>query len=118
MEAIGRQQPDLVLLDLKMPTIDGPSMLEFIRKEGLDVSVIIVSGFVTDQVAADLSKLGVSAFVGKPFRAAEILKEVEKAIASSSPAPTSMDALYESTDTRPKGQRGPRPQPMTKCSRH
>ena len=37
MDAINRESPDLVLLDLKMPTIDGPSMLDFIRKEGLDV---------------------------------------------------------------------------------
>ena len=76
MNAIGRDQPDLVLLDMKMPTIDGPSMLEFIRKEGLDVPVIVVSGFVTDQVSEDLSKLGVSAFINKPFRAAEILEQV------------------------------------------
>ena len=76
MDAINRESPDLVLLDLKMPTIDGPAMLDFIRKEGLDVPVIVVSGFVTDQVSEDLSKLGVSAFVSKPFRTAEILKQV------------------------------------------
>jgi two-component system, response regulator, stage 0 sporulation protein F len=96
MDAISRDNPDLVLLDLKMPTIDGPSMLEFIRGEGLDVPVIVVSGFVTDQVAEDLSKLGVSAFVGKPFRAAEILKQVKIVLEESKSAPpASMSALYE-----------------------
>ena len=98
MDAISRKNPDLVLLDLKMPTIDGPSMLEFIRGKGLDVPVIVVSGFVTDQVSEDLSKLGVSAFVSKPFRSAEILKEVNAVLDElPSATPKSMDALYDTT---------------------
>ena len=98
MNAINRDSPDLVLLDLKMPTIDGPSMLEFIRGEGLDVPVIVVSGFVTDQVSEDLNKLGVSAFVNKPFRAAEILRQVRTVLdATTTAPPASMNALYEST---------------------
>jgi FixJ family two-component response regulator len=107
MDAINRESPDLVLLDLKMPTIDGPAMLDFIRKEGLDVPVIVVSGFVTDQVSEDLSKLGVSAFVSKPFRTAEILKQVEKALSESTPAPKTMDALYESTKTETSSSAAP-----------
>lgn len=112
MNAINRESPDVVLLDLKMPTIDGPSMLEFIRGEGLDVPVIVVSGFVTDQVTEDLSKLGVSAFVGKPFRAAEILKQVQSVLADSAPAaPASMSVLYESSESdtasRPPKTAGP-----------
>ncbi|MBS14726.1 MAG: hypothetical protein CME19_24460 [Gemmatimonadetes bacterium] len=98
MDAISRKNPDLVLLDLKMPTIDGPSMLEFIRGKGLDVPVIVVSGFVTDQVSEDLSKLGVSAFVSKPFRSAEILKEVNAVLDElPSATPKSTDALYDIT---------------------
>jgi FixJ family two-component response regulator len=110
MNAIGREEPDLVLLDLKMPTIDGPSMLEFIRKEGLDVPVIVVSGFVTGQVSEDLSKLGVSAFVNKPFRAAEILKQVAKAIEETKVAPKSMDVLYESKESGERSVIAPKPE--------
>ena len=110
MNAIGREEPNLVLLDLKMPTIDGPSMLEFIRKEGLDLPVIVVSGFVTDQVSEDLSKLGVSAFVNKPFRAAEILKQVAKAISESKVAPKNMDALYESKESGEHAAAAPKPE--------
>jgi two-component system response regulator (stage 0 sporulation protein F) len=110
MNAIGRDQPDLVLLDMKMPTIDGPSMLEFIRKEGLDVPVIVVSGFVTDQVSEDLSKLGVSAFINKPFRAAEILEQVAKAILETKVAPKSMDVLYESKESGEHAVAAPKPE--------
>jgi len=111
MDAISRESPDLVLLDLKMRTIDGPSMLEFIRGEGLDVPVIVVSGFVTEKVSEDMSSLGVSAFVGKPFRAAEILSQVEKVFAAAPPKPpTSMDALYADEGSEKGPEDTPTPQ--------
>ena len=83
VDAIGHEDPQLILLDLKMPTVDGPSMLEFIRSEGLDIPVIVVSGFITDKVSEDLSRLGVSAFIQKPFRATDIMAEVERVIGSA-----------------------------------
>jgi CheY-like chemotaxis protein len=80
IDAIGNASPDLILLDLKMPTIDGPSLLEFIRKEGIELPVIIVSGFITDEVAADLSALGVSGFVKKPFKVVQLKEAIESVI--------------------------------------
>ncbi len=92
VDAIGTQNPSLILLDLKMPTIDGPSLLEFMRKEGVQIPVIIVSGFITDEVSDDLKKLDVEAFVQKPFRAADILAHVERVIGPPSEPSSSEDA--------------------------
>ncbi|MDA0746884.1 MAG: response regulator [bacterium] len=98
MDAIGNKNPDLILLDLKMPTIDGPSLLEFIRREGILVPVIIVSGFITDEVEAELTKLNVSAFVRKPFKVKELREAIEQALgAQPAPAPTTEDASSIST---------------------
>ena len=101
VDAIGHENPSLILLDLKMPTIDGPSLLEFLRKEGVDIPVIIVSGFITEEVAEDLKKLDVEAFVQKPFRAADIIAHVERVIgpAAEPPkvTPTAVDPKSKST---------------------
>ena len=58
VDALNHENPDLVLLDLQMPTVDGASMLNFIRTEGFDIPVIIVSGFVTETIAEEMSKQG------------------------------------------------------------
>lgn len=89
IDAIGNRNPDLLLLDLKMPTIDGPSMLEFIRKEGIDLPVIIVSGFLTDEVAEELSRFGVSGFVHKPFKVSRLKAEIERVIGAAKQPPPS-----------------------------
>ncbi|MCZ6632164.1 MAG: response regulator [bacterium] len=104
VDALNHENPDLVLLDLEMPTVDGASMLNFIRAEGFDIPVIIVSGFVTDTVAEELSKQGVSGFVHKPFKARQLLSQIEQALgqqpqtAQTAPPPskfqTPLDALY------------------------
>ena len=80
MDRLEHDQPDLVLLDLAMPHVDGCSLFEFIRDQGYDIPVIVVSAHITDEVAKGLRALGVSAIVWKPFGVSEILAEVERAI--------------------------------------
>ena len=105
IEAIGRQSPDLLLLDLKMPTIDGAAILEFIRKEGIDLPVIIVSGFLTDDVMEDLSALGVSAFIRKPFKVSVLRTEIENVIGD---VPSqAAEAEEPAPSSEPAGETGP-----------
>ena len=108
VDAIGHESPSLILLYLKMPSFDGPSLLEFIRNEGVQIPVIIVSGFITEEVSDDLKQLDVEAFGQKPFRATDILAHVERVIGSASePAeedaatkqPPSMATFLTSSDS-------------------
>lgn len=85
VDALNHESPDLVLLDLKMPTIHGTSMLDFIVNEGFNIPVIVVSGFVTDTVAAELKNLGVSGIVRKPFKARELLAAIEQQLGPNTP---------------------------------
>jgi len=78
VDALNHENPDLILLDLKMPTIHGTSMLDFIVSEGFNIPVIVVSGFVTDQVSQELRTQGVKGIVRKPFKARTLLSEIEK----------------------------------------
>lgn len=80
MDILEHDQPDLVLLDLAMPHVDGCSMFDFIRKQGYDTPVIVISAHITDEVAEHLRDLGVSALIWKPFEVSEVLAEVERAI--------------------------------------
>ena len=101
VDAIANQQPDLILLDLKMPTIDGSSLLEFIRDEGNQVPVIIVSGFITDEVAQNLSKFGVSGFVRKPFKVSQLKEQVDRVLGVESVAVPPPKSDPEPPEPRP-----------------
>jgi DNA-binding NtrC family response regulator len=76
---------DLITLDLEMPTIDGPSMLKFIRENGLMTPVIVISASITERTPQDLAKFDVSAFVYKPFRVSHIQEIVTQTIGESEP---------------------------------
>ncbi|UCC22768.1 MAG: response regulator [Planctomycetota bacterium] len=80
-KAIG-ERPDIVLLDVNMPVMDGFLMLEALRKhpEGAEIAVIMMT--VRDQkediVRAEAS--GVEDYVAKPFELGELVDKVEKVL--------------------------------------
>ncbi|MGA1198908.1 MAG: response regulator [Candidatus Latescibacterota bacterium] len=76
---------DLITLDLEMPTIDGPTMLRFIRENGLETPVIIISASITEGTPQDLAEFNVSAFVYKPFKVSHIKEIIEQTIGESVP---------------------------------
>ncbi len=80
VDALEHGRPDLVLLDLNMPTVDGPSLLKFMRKEGFDVPVMIVSAFISDQIKEDLTPFDVQAFISKPFTIEDLKKQIERVL--------------------------------------
>ena len=74
-EAIRRfdeEHPDLVLLDLAMPGVDGADVCRRIRAAG-DTPIIVVSGESDLGVTVELLDAGADDYVRKPFRAAELL---------------------------------------------
>ena len=66
------EQPDLVLLDLAMPGLDGAAVCRAIR-EASDTPIVIVSGEHDLQVAVELLDAGADDYVRKPFRGEELL---------------------------------------------
>ncbi|MFT5365836.1 MAG: DNA-binding NtrC family response regulator [Candidatus Latescibacterota bacterium] len=92
LEFIQEEKFDLITLDLEMPTIDGPTMLRFIRENGLDTPVIIISASITERTPQDLAEFNVSAFVYKPFKVSHIKEIVEQTIGPSE-APEADDGV-------------------------
>lgn len=72
--------PDLVLLDLKIPRIDGLQVLEQIKKTHPETIVIILTGTATIDIAVEAMKKGTYDFITKPFEVDDLLAAVEKAI--------------------------------------
>lgn len=68
----------LVLLDIKMPKVNGLEVLKQIKDKRPDLNVIMVTGYKSVETASEASALGASGYIVKPFKSDEILKTVEK----------------------------------------
>ncbi|MGB5486806.1 MAG: sigma-54 dependent transcriptional regulator [Lysobacterales bacterium] len=78
-----QQKPDLVLLDIWMPDIDGISLLkEWSSVGSLESHVVVMSGHGTLETAVEATRLGAFDFVQKPLSLAKLLATVRKALES------------------------------------
>jgi DNA-binding NtrC family response regulator len=71
---------DLVLLDYRLPDIDGLSVLRALKKLDPDLLVILLTSFVSVETAVDAMKLGAFHFANKPFNLDEISAIVARAL--------------------------------------
>ena len=69
LEALDEEPPDLILLDVMMPQVDGWEMLRRVQeKHGVGaIPVIMFSGKVDERSVAEAASRGAQAFIGKPF---------------------------------------------------
>jgi two-component system, NtrC family, nitrogen regulation response regulator NtrX len=76
-----RQSPDLVLLDIWMPDVDGISLLrEWSASQADGCPVVMMSGHGTVETAVEATRLGAFDFVEKPLSLAKLLRTVERAL--------------------------------------
>jgi excisionase family DNA binding protein len=71
---------DLLITDLKMPGIDGLTVIREGRRYRPDMPVIIITGFSTEASAIEAINLGVSGYLIKPFRVPKVLAAAAKAL--------------------------------------
>jgi DNA-binding NtrC family response regulator len=83
-----QMQPDLVLLDIWMPDVDGISLLKEWGASGLlTMPVIMMSGHGTIDTAVEATKFGAMAFLEKPITLQKLLRAVEQGLMKPAPAP-------------------------------
>ncbi|OUS11957.1 sigma-54-dependent Fis family transcriptional regulator [Gammaproteobacteria bacterium 53_120_T64] len=68
-ELILSQSPELILLDLKLPDMDGREILQWLQSEQISCSVIVITAHSTVDIAVDVMRLGAEDFLEKPFGA-------------------------------------------------
>jgi excisionase family DNA binding protein len=73
LRAIEDKAPDLVLLDVVMPGVDGWQLLQKLQERHGSIPVIMFSGQVDERSAAEAEQRGARGFVGKPFDPQELL---------------------------------------------
>ncbi len=68
----------LVLLDIKMPQVNGMDVLKIIRDKHPDVKVVVITGYKSVETASEAVNLGAAGYIVKPFKSEEILETVRK----------------------------------------
>jgi DNA-binding NtrC family response regulator len=105
-----RLRPDLVLLDIWMPDVDGITLLkEWGATAQLNMPVIMMSGHGTIDTAVEATKYGAIAFLEKPITLQKLLRAVEQGLAR----PSSRPAAAVDVQSVMQGNGGYRPDAMT-----
>jgi two-component system response regulator YesN len=78
MELIRSAQPDFVLTDVRMPRMDGLTMVHMLRSEGCTAEFIILTAYSDFEYAHRALRLGVTDYLLKPFQDEELEAAVEK----------------------------------------
>lgn len=79
LKAIAQEQPDVLLLDLKMPDIDGLEVLASLKQSHPDIKVIILTGHGSFEAGREGMKLGAYDYVMKPVDLDRLIEKIKAA---------------------------------------
>ena len=77
VELLKSFSPDAVILDIKIPKINGMEVLKQIKKLKPNLPIIIVTGYQSVEMAQEAIKNGAADYIPKPFESKQILKSIE-----------------------------------------
>ncbi|MCU0411927.1 MAG: response regulator [Bacteroidetes bacterium] len=77
---LGTKEFDLILLDIKMPNVDGFEVLKYSKEHCPKTKVVMLTGFADLKNAIESKKLGAEDFVSKPYDLVDLLTTVERVL--------------------------------------
>jgi PAS domain S-box-containing protein len=80
LKLLGQEDFSLVLLDIKMPRMDGIQVLEKIQDSRPDLAVIMMTAHGSEDIAVETMKKGALDYIAKPFSTEDLLKKVERTL--------------------------------------
>jgi two-component system response regulator HydG len=87
LEAMVRQRPDMILLDLQMPRMDGLALLKRIREVDSRLPVIVISATQDNKMSSEALRNGAVAYLPKPFDPRHVEMLVTTFLDSTKPRP-------------------------------
>ena len=79
---VAERAPDAVLLDIKMPEMDGLELLKALRERGYDMPILMISGHADVQTAVEATRRGAYDFFEKPLQRERVLLALRNAVES------------------------------------
>jgi CheY-like chemotaxis protein len=80
LDIVAEKHVDLVLLDLRMPKLNGEEVLRTIKENYRNISVIVVTGQIGNDVRKAVFDLGAEGFIEKPYETVELLGSIDKVL--------------------------------------
>lgn len=77
IEVIDREMPDIILLDNKLPGIQGVEVLEYVKKRLYDIVVVMITSYASLELAVKATRDGAYDFIPKPFTPQELRSSIE-----------------------------------------
>ena len=77
IEMLEKDKPDIILLDNKLPGIQGVEVLDYIRKKGYDIVVAMITSYASLDIAIRATRYGATDFIPKPFTPQELKSSIE-----------------------------------------
>jgi GAF domain-containing protein/FixJ family two-component response regulator len=77
------EQPDLILLDLRMPRMTGTEVLQALQARGSNIPVILMTFYGSEEIAVEAFRLGVKNYIVKPFKPQQVVDAIEGALGES-----------------------------------
>ncbi|MFP4322674.1 MAG: response regulator [Anaerolineales bacterium] len=74
------EMPDLILLDLQMPRMNGMQVLDALNAEGLDIPVILMTFHGSEEIAIEVYRKGVRDYVKKPYTVEEMVMAIDRSL--------------------------------------
>ncbi len=80
IERLKQVRPPLLVVDIKMPELDGFEVIKRVRKIDPDVVIVVITGYATIETAVDAMKMGAYDFLPKPFTPTELRLIIDRGI--------------------------------------
>ncbi|MCL2297886.1 MAG: Hpt domain-containing protein [Proteobacteria bacterium] len=83
LQAVNERRPDIILLDIEMPKMDGFEFAKLMKGDAKtrDIPIIMITSRTADKHRMRARELGVDAYLGKPYQEEELLEAIQKSLA-------------------------------------
>lgn len=83
LEMISRYQPEIIILDVTMPVMDGLETAEHIYRKNPNAKVIMLSAMGDEKLVESAKRIGVKRFLNKPFKGEEMVSAIKDLLSRS-----------------------------------